>query len=63
MGELSDGSTRYALYLENNTDTLDELRNFPIISNRENKVYLQDIATLSSGPRDITKYYHFADTH
>lgn len=48
MGEISDGSTRYALYLGHDTDTLEQLRNFPIIASGDKRVYLQDIATISS---------------
>jgi multidrug efflux pump subunit AcrB len=59
MGEISDGGTRYALYLGHDTDTLEQLRNFPIIASGDKRVYLQDIALISSGPRDITKIYNY----
>lgn len=60
LGEISNWENRYWLYLEHNTDTLDQIRNFPIISNWDKKVYLQDVATISSWPRDITRAYDFA---
>lgn len=59
MGEISDGANRYALYLGHDTDTLDQLRNFPIISSGNKQVYLQDISLISSWPRDITKAYDY----
>lgn len=59
MGEISDGKTRYALYLWHDTDTIEQLRNFPIITNSNKHVYLQDIADISSGPYNITKAYDF----
>ncbi len=59
MGEISDESTRYALYLGHDTDTLEQLRNFPIIASGDKRVYLQDIATISSWPRDITEVYDY----
>ncbi len=58
--EISNQDGRFALFINQNTDTLKELKNFPLILSGEKRVLLQDIASIQTGPTDITKRYEYA---
>ncbi len=46
IGEIANENNRFALYIDQNTDTLSRLKNFPILVDGEKKVLLQDIASI-----------------
>ncbi len=60
IGEITNEQTKTTLYLDQDTDTLKRLKNFPILVQGEKKIQLQDIASITSGPIDITKRYEYA---
>ncbi len=60
IGEVSSENGRFAVYIDQDTDTLTRLKNFPILISGDKKVLLQDIASIHTGPIDITKRYEYA---
>lgn len=62
IGEITDDAKRFSLVLDNDTDTLKRLKEFPISIQWEKKILLQDIASISSWPVDITSRYEYSDT-
>jgi len=60
IGEITNDQTKTTLYLDQDTDTLKRLKNFPILVQGAKKIQLQDIASITSGPIDLTKRYEYA---
>jgi multidrug efflux pump subunit AcrB len=62
IGEATTEDGRFAIYIDQDTDTMNRLKNFPILINWSKKVLLQDIASIHTGPIDITKRYEYVSS-
>lgn len=61
VGNLSGGDGKISVSLDTELSTIDSVKNLLIANTLGSKIYLRDIATIRSGPMDITSYYSFAE--
>lgn len=60
VGEISNEDGKFPIYLDQNTDTIKRLKNFPIRIDGEKKILLQDVASAKEWEGYITKKYEYA---